>query len=417
MPKVILHNLSMPYRQFAPGTFDFDQLGVLFAQPEDVVVTRTPLPTAFLSYLGRSLFPVSAKMFLHPQVPLSEEPFSVFRDEDLARRIRSRTGSHPERWKFDCFAPTQHEYALAASLGIPLNGTANQYQTFGTKSVFRRLSRAAGLPLPRGYGGIEHPLYGIGAALRLFVAGFSEVIIKHDEGVAGLSTRIVNRKQFTALLREGGKLFDFQKGITPVSSRAFVVEGWHRDVRFSPSVQLFVHRKGNVSVLSTHVQLFQPNRVTYRGCLSHHWIPEHIRDRLEREALRFGEELSRHGFFGHLGLNAIVLESGDILWVEANPRRVISSYAHQLAHRASASGEPPHYLSLEIQAAPGPGETADQIFDRFKPLLFSRRTGSGIIPYSFNILHSTGKIRVLFLGRSQDEIEDLFFLFSTAASR
>jgi hypothetical protein len=395
MPRVILHNLSLPYTNQSSGLFDFDQLGLMFADAGDIVVTRRPIPKVLLEYL-QPYIPVPGISFISAPHPIPEEPFAIFHDETVKQEVKK--AMRGREFHLECFMPTAAESVWAQELGVSHSIDSEQADRFGTKSAFRTLARQAGIPIPKGFEHVFDPFHVALQAGLLFLSGFSEVVIKQDNGVAGLASRRLSRRTFLTQMAHWESLLPTRGNVA--GNATFVIEGWHRS-SMSPSIQVEI-TDTEVRVLSLHIQLFYPNQMSYRGCLSHQWLPTDVRDKLEQQAIFFARYLQTRGYRGHLGLNAVVTSQG-LLWVELNPRRVTSSSAHRLANRLLPNA---HYLSVELPIGKR-HDTPENVFTKLTPLLFSPTRQEGAIPYGFELLASKGIVRLMMVAPSKMDLRRL----------
>lgn len=414
MSKILLHNLTIQYRAYNPDIFHFDENAVFFAAPGDVVVSRRKIADEYLEFLQRVGCFSSDTILISSRENKKNTPVSIFEDDgvfcDVLKIIKQSEGTP---WLFDSFVLTEYEARWAEKIGAVYEGDSRHYYTFGGKSAFRSMAKRGHFKVP---GGFEYQKNSIDLAFAsavLFLAGFSEIVVKEDEGVAGLGSRRFKRKDFLLHVRDFPVLFssrgrDAGRGIVPVESDAFIVERWHARTRFSPSIQLHTDSNGAVSVLSVHSQLFYENNMTYRGCCSSQFLPEDLISDVVREGVRFAKIFSEKGYRGHLSFNTIVLENGTVLFTEVNPRRVMSSYPAQIVQRCTSGVDTaPWYISSRIQKNSWKGKGIAHILRELSRNLFSRESQKGIIPYDYGLLDSAGTLSVLCIGSSKEEIQDL----------
>jgi hypothetical protein len=407
MQKLLIHNLSIPYTHQPSDLYLFDHNALFFAEPGDAIVLRRELPDqAFLAYLMRESTIVPPLHFFvstnHPS------PFSIFEDNKLLEQLKLfflKKDIH--EWKADTFMTSPYEKQFADSLGISFPYNPSHYATFGTKSAFRKTAKQLGIAIPRGSENRTDALSLVLACMWLLIRGAQAMVLKQDEGVAGLGSRRFTRQEFMRIMRA----FRFEElfpslGITPVSTTRYIVEEWHEDVVMSPSAQCHIAEGGSVEVLSIHNQLMKENGMTYRGCQSEHWLSESVRSDLLSGAQTYSQALSQYRYRGHLAFNAILLKSGKLLFTEVNPRRVMSSYPFQIMRRLGfARGAMPPYMSLELKRDEWKGTTHDELLRRCGKLLYTKERGSGLIPFDVKLLRAHGAAFFLAIGPSKEEAE------------
>lgn len=402
VPRVVVHNLSIRYTSQDPHLFYFDENGIFFAQSGDIVVSRRRIGDAYASFL-HSIGCLDTGVSFVSGASRAPSPFSLFEEEEMIRAVIAKKGEPGNgiSWSLDYFMLTEWEAGFARKASLSYEGNPDQYYAFGSKSFFREAAKRADIPIPAGSSYRKEPLdIGISMSL-LFLKGFAEIVVKQDEGVAGLGSRRVRRDEFIATpFSWGAAAASF--GVEPVRQRTFAVEGWYESA-YSPSIQLHIDQDGAAVILSIHKQLFYPNKMTYMGCVSHHAIPGEVKQRLESASLRFAEYLSREGYRGHLTFNAIVLPRGEIVFTELNPRRVMSSYAFEIARRCARTGEASYYTSMRIERKDWMRKSIADVLEDLSPALFSPSRGGGLIPYDHGLLGPKGQLSLLSIGADEQE--------------
>lgn len=408
MRRLFLHNLSIPYAHTKPHFFDFDQNAVFFAEAEDIVITRNAIHSSYLRFLEEIGIISSNVHFLNGQGHVKEWPFSVFADTELQTRIKEHIKSQngAETIKLDAFMLTEHEINFAQKLGVTYVGNPNHYYHYGSKSNFRSCMKQYGFSVPQGFEHRRDVSDVLLAAGLLFLKGFGDIVIKQDEGVAGLGSRVVAREAFLSSLRS---LVDHLRhvsnvGVNPVRSAGFVVERWYNKTMSSPSVQLFISQDGKAHVLSTHAQLFAGNKLSYQGCYSEHYFTVEESTTVQSDALEIGNVLAKEGYRGHCSLNGIILSSGSLLWTELNPRRVISSYPHQIASRLFVDAKQYPYMVKRVFKKQWVNKGISKVLEDLRPFLFDKNSAKGVVPFGYNLLHSEGKVWILSVGDDKREI-------------
>lgn len=398
--KLLIHNLSLPYQSVSPHLYLFDQNAPFFAGAGDIVMTRALPDPRYLQYLQSiDLLPGNIKFAISTKKPWTDT--SLFEDDALLQEVRQYVQANTEPTLGDFFMYTKAEADLVEKLGLT-QPPLSRYEEFHTKSVFRSLALEAGLPIPKGYQEVGGGAAVTAAIGKLFLHGAKEVIIKQDAGVAGLGTLRLQRHEYIK------KIFH-QHSCTPIAGIAeapadrFVVEEWCQNVITSPSIQMYITKEQEVQILSLHEQLFYPNKQTYRGCRSVDWLDQKVVLQLQLDAKKFGTYLANQGYSGHCTLNAIVTPSGEVQYVELNPRRVMSSYAYQIATRSNPSQQLP-YQSLQVHKERWRTGGVEAVLKDLAPWLYSTKTKTGVIPYDLRLLNSHGQITVLVLANDKETV-------------
>lgn len=407
MRKLILHNLSIPYAHSSFGLYDFDQNGLFFAYPDDIVVTRSPISEKYLSFLAQYGLDFSSVTFLSSKKDLLHDPYSIFADEDILTRISSINVGEST---LDSFLLSEHERQWSGKLGVLVEGNAEHYYHYGNKSFFRTLSKKKGFPVATGFENQTSIIDCVLRASALFLLGFSEIVIKQDEGVASIGSQRFTRNEFLSnFLSFRRSLSELVvNGIVSEYSSSFVIERWYEDVDFSPSIQFYITKEGKVELVSMHIQIFYENKMRYRGCFSEHWLPENIRLILVEEGQKFAKVLAEQGYRGHVGFNTIILKSGKLLWTEINARRVMSLYPFQIRRRLFRGEENAvYYISKQMEKEAWKGKTIEYILEILSPILFTHEKKHGIVPFDYGLLRSCGQLSLVCFGYNKNIVKEL----------
>lgn len=142
----------------------------------------------------------------------------VLEDSAVINSIKQKMDSNS---KLMVFLPTELEQKLADILGIPLHGSPQISELYGTKSGIRILAKEFDLLMPPGFVCSTCPQ--IKKAISILRRSFDEIVIKHDLSLSGYFSKKVkanDSENLKVLLDKvaGGK-FHEEKDVV-------VVEGW-----------------------------------------------------------------------------------------------------------------------------------------------------------------------------------------------
>lgn len=411
MKKILLHNLSIKYSNPKPDLYNFDQLGIFFAETGDIVLTRERIPEKYISFLENIGMDFHRVKFISSKERLDNKPEIIFHDKYIIEELFSIIQNKTSNWTLDSFVLTEYEAEWAKKMGIYFEGDPSHYYSFGSKSTFRSLAKKYNFSIPKGYEKQKNIIDGGIASALLFLRGASEIVVKQDEGVAGLGSRRITRDQFLSHITTFNHLFPNRSefGVTPTYSSDFVVEKWYRNVVCSPSIQLHISPDSKVELISTHVQLLYNNKMTYRGCLSDHFLDDKLNTRVVAEGSALAHMFAVKGYCGHLAFNAIFLEDNRLMWTELNPRRVMSSYPFQIRKKLyGGHAKEKRYMSKQITKTKWQGKSIDFILDILSPVLFTRKKMSGIIPFDYGLLCSAGVLSFVGFGADEGKLNEMF---------
>jgi len=234
----------------------------------------------------------------------------------LVQRLRRLIGD-PQYGFIWPFIVTGLEAELAVELGIPIYGPDPTLGHLGSKTGSRDVFEAAGVPCPRGAGGLRDRDDIVDALHALQRTGpVRRAVVKLDNGFSGLGNADVHLEYADsrpAIAEAVDRLVPDDASLTSESflaafaSRGGVAEEWiEAEQVISPSVQLRASPLGEVEVLSTHDQVLGgPNGQTYLGCRFPASPP--FIEPLTRYGRAIGAEVSRRGGIGRFAVDFIVV--------------------------------------------------------------------------------------------------------------
>jgi PGM1 C-terminal domain len=196
----------------------------------------------------------------------------------LVQRIRAAVPD-PSRAYMTVFTSTPLERRLAVLLGIPVNGLDPQLDELATKSGSRRFFREAGFSCPEGFEGLrdrEDVAMAL-TELKQRRPGARSAVIKLDRGVYGEGNAVFSYPLGGSREELRAALDSISLSETWPSADAFwsalprrggvVEELLEGHERASPSVQIRINPRSQVSVSSTHEQILGgPTGQRYEGC-------------------------------------------------------------------------------------------------------------------------------------------------------
>lgn len=398
MPKLLLHNLSISFKDTASDIFSFDQMALFFSEAGDTVVTRR-LPNRdylkFLSDLG--LVPRLLNIIVTGEVA---GPYVLREKPELVRKIFSGIRDHTY---LDTFMPSFYEEELAKALNLQYPYAPSQYERFVSKNAFRVAARKLGLPIPAGYEYNLTKAQLLASGARLFLLGAREIVVKQDDGVSGNGMLRIKRGAFLKLTINDG-LFPVTR-VASSTGRGFVVEKWIEPVVYRPSVQVFINASGVAEILSIHDQTMRSNGVTYSGCRSQHWLPDDITTKMREIGVRYAQHLAQERFQGHFSVGAVVDVTGNLYLNELNPRRVISSYPCQIIAKLGFARDTVPYAVIEVFNERWLGLDVATLLNILKTELYDCRKGRGVIPFDLKFM-AHGQIMLMVIGLSISDVEE-----------
>jgi len=336
-----------------------------------------------------------------------------------------------------CFNVTELERTLAVKLHLPIFGCDPDLLYLGSKSMGRKLFRAANIAIPDGFEDLNTKADIVDALTRLKTAkpALRKAIVKVNEGFSGdgnavfsyhgipetgelagwINDVLPNQLKMVGNDMDYGtflKKFDEMGGIAEI-----FIEG---DEKTSPSVQCRINPTGNVEVLSTHDQLLggESNQV-FLGAT----FPANNAYASEIGILseKISFELQKYGVMGRYAIDFISVKNGNA-WthyaIEINLRKGGTTHPYlmlQFLTRGNynaadgeyytANNQHRYYVcSDNLQQPHYRGLTPHDMIDiaMVNGLLYDSSTQEGVIFHLISTLSQFGKLGVLCIGTSHD---------------
>lgn len=402
-----------------------------------IYVTSLPIDAAIIDYYLRFLpDPDDARgrlklLTIHdPEVmPLTQK---LLRRPDALARLRTLAGDPDDAYVIS-FNVTDHEQALAESLGLPLYGAPPKLAWLGSKTGSKRSARQAGTRVLEGtedlwsLRDIERGM----ELIRAHAPHAEAVVVKLNYGFAGQGNAIVELESPERGVAESRTVFcapnenwaSFEAKIQ--ADGAIVEELVRREEMVSPSVQLRVIPGSPVEILSTHDQILSgPESQVYFGCR----FPADPSYRLviQEAAIKVAEVLAAHGVIGIFGIDFLVAPGrrGNAVYVsEINLRMGGTTHPFWMARLVTegvydrATGElvsrtgPKRYIATDNLHEPGLiGASPKQVIDTIDGagLGFNPATGTGAVLHMLGALERYGKMGATCIADTLEEAEALY---------
>jgi hypothetical protein len=407
--KIILHNLTFCGIENVPGILDFDQRGVVYANPGDCVITKSPVDPNYLRYLETLGWDFRNCTFLNPLVMSDYKYNSVFYDQEIINAATKLDGYY-----LDTYHVTNEEADFAKRINKPFYGNCAIAEKFGTKTGFSTLAEQLQLRVAPGIARIRDVV-----ELEKYIDEFlqhidaKELVIKIDEGISGAgSTKfsVSDYKKFTDLERKAFLNFATTRVPQTLANSGFVVEAWIENVISSPSIQLEFFPSGEWRMLSIHDQVLEKAEQWYVGCIyPPRSIPPKLVENIFSDIEKIVDFLLRQRFIGFLGLDLIITESDDYYWVEANMRKPGTFYPRTIAAKLNGGSlENVFYRAADFTVDAFRGFDINKLQEIFKNYLYDAKTKTGVVFYNLGALAQIGRFALICLGQSMHEVDKIY---------
>ncbi|MET9546774.1 ATP-grasp domain-containing protein [Streptomyces sp. NPDC006627] len=302
-----------------------DEFALLLGGKDDHVVLKTPLDDGYRAYLeglGLTLPTVHVVADQDPQRTVSEDALA---DPELLRTL-SALADDGARLTAHGISTVEEELAerTGLRLGAPPAGVCKRVNS---KVYSRRLADELGIRQARGWAceTLDELADAVTAAGALLDAG-RKVVVKDAFGVSGKGIVVLDSaKRLARLHRMAVAQAERAAAADGTSPRtALVIEEWVAK-RADLNYQFTVGRDG-----STHFD-FVKELLTENGVHKGHRMPARLSEEqveeITRTAHRLGERLHADGYFGVVGVDAMVdPDEGLYPVIEINARNNMSTY-------------------------------------------------------------------------------------------
>lgn len=366
-----------------------DEFAVLMAGANDHVVLKAAPDPDYLGYLADLGVPLPRLHVVARQEPRRTVTEDALEDPELLERLSALAGC-----SLTAHGVSEVEERLAARTGLPLAAPdATTCKAVNSKVYSRRAADELGLRQPTGWAceSLEELRDAFRGARELIGQGH-RVVVKEAFGVSGKGIAVLeSERRMDRLLGMIGK--QVEKSGQP--RIAFVVEDWVAK-KADLNYQFTVGRDGAVAFD------FVKELFTDGGVHKGHRMPARLSasqvGELTDTAQRLGKKLAADGYFGVVGVDAMVDPDGGLYSVvEINARNNMSTYQVLPQERFVGEGQialARHYpLRLTEQLS------FDTVRDLLGPTVLERAGGTGLLVNNFATVNAGARTDSAFDGR------------------
>ncbi|MCF4136957.1 ATP-grasp domain-containing protein [Streptomyces sp. Tue 6430] len=358
-----------------------EEVGVLLADEHDVVVLKDAVDPGYAGYLTALGAADGVRLTVDRNVPSR----SVTEDAlDSPRLLAALRALADGRTYLMPLGISPDEERLAEAAGLPLAGpSAAVCKEVNGKMFSRELVDATGLPpVP---GAVCRTVEELAAALDVhLVRAGSTVVVKESLGVSGRGMVVVEDR------RRGERLLRMIERRAGADRRAsVVVERWI-DKQADLNYQFIVGRGGEVRFETVKTAL------TENGVHRGHLFPPALRpdriDELRAAAEVIGKQLAVAGYFGLVGVDALLAADGTLYpCLEINARFNMATYQNRIAERLITDGR--HALATTFDLRPTRVHGFEEVRAALGELLLdgppsSARSARGVLINNFATLNA-----------------------------
>ncbi|MFF8726199.1 ATP-grasp domain-containing protein [Streptomyces sp. NPDC015171] len=342
-----------------------EEVGVLHADVDDVVVLKAPVDEDYLAYLRSLDAARGERLVVEDNVPDRSVTQDVLASPRLLERLR---GLADGRTYLAPLGISSDEERLSEVTGLPLAGPSAAVCRHVNGKIFSRelvddtgLTRVPG-SVCRTYGELEQ-------AIAAHLGEGSRVVVKESLGVSGRGMVVLDsRRRADQLLR----MLARRGEQAPVS---LVVEEWI-DKRSDLNYQFLVDRDGATWFETVKTALTKDG--VHRG----HRFPPKLRpdqvEELRSAATVIGKRLADEGYHGLVGADAMLGTDGTLYpCLEINARFNMATYQNRVAE--ALIGPAQHALAAVIQLRPTRRHSFSEVSRSLGALLYRSPGGTGVL--------------------------------------
>lgn len=352
-----------------------DEFGLLLAGGGDHVLLKEPPEPAYLAYLDDLGIPLPTVLAAGSQDPDHMVTEDALADAGLVAELGALATGGAWLWPHGV---SDLEERLAARSGLPLAGPpAAVCKAVNSKVYSRLVAAATGVRQAEGLvcRDVDELLAAVAQAGRWLAAG-RPVVLKDAYGVSGKGILVV---------RDERRLDQVRRMIVRRAERsgdrrlALVVEKW-LPKRTDLNYQFTLDRDGTVRFD------FVREAVTEAGVHKGHRLPAPLgarqHDEIRETAVLLGERLAADGYFGVVGVDALVtVEDRLYPMVEINARNNMSTYQERLRRRFFDAGQ--HVLARQYPVRPRRRVSFAEVRDLLAGLLLLPGADAGVLVNNF----------------------------------
>lgn len=388
----------------------------------DIAILPGRVSDAWLSYVADLLGLASPPTVLSLRDHPGDGWYPGARPElaEVLRGLMSGGDSAADPWRLESYIHDRDIAGWERLLGIGAEesvrfaqGTA---ELVNSKSVFRSMATAFGIPVPEGrvvdrgpelVDGVSELLARTGAVIvkqDVNAGGDGNILLTTVEGGKEAGAHYVvhltatDRATVTSALRPFGltEVPDLPAGASPARN---VIEVYHESVR-ELSADMSVPRVGAPTLMSySDLRMAE----TWKGSV---YPPQNLTPRLHAHLGAYMQQVAiaaqQLGYHGPMNIDAIVTASGELLFNEFNGRVGGTTGIDTIGRRLLGQDYLDHHVLASRIAVPAPGSAILTKALKEQGLLFTPGSDHGVIIYN-DTTEETGTVEYVVVGRGWEE--------------
>jgi hypothetical protein len=363
-----------------------EELGVLLAEADDVVVLKAPIDDGYSEYLHSFGAASGRTLWVENNDPARSVTDDALASPELLAALRELADGRTYLMPLG-ISPAEEQ--LSKATGLPLAGpSASTCKAVNGKIFSRRLVETEGLTAVPG--AIVETVGELAGALAEHLLPGSKAVVKESMGVSGRGMVVLEApERADRLVRMLARRGD---GDTRAN---LVVEQWIEKV-CDLNYQVVVSRKGEVRFEAVKAAVVQDG--VHKG----HMFPVALTGDelavLHHAGEVIGAALFAEGYYGMVGIDAMLGKDGVVYpCLEINARFNMSTYQSTLAERFVGEGK--HAVAATIGLRPHRTHTFAEVAEALGDLLFTGEDRPGLLINNFATLNAAATEGEDFHGR------------------
>lgn len=294
-----------------------EEMNLFLTRKQDILILRAQPNQGFIDEMRA--FGAEIPTIVCPQVEDEAKSISqlVLEDEGLVREIKALV-SGKENVMFVPYGVSTLEEQIADKLELPMFGSSNEINRMVNNKVFsRKFALEHGFRVSEGR--VCHGFDELETASKDALERFGKIIIKEPCGASGKGLWVV---ETSAKLKS--TLLIIKRFFKDNMDGEWLVEEWCEKAA-DLNYQIYVGIHGEVEVFSIKEQ--KVNGTVYVGSVMPPAFTDAIMKECKEKGDIIGRELYKMGYRGILGVDAMILTSGELIpIIEINGRCTLSTY-------------------------------------------------------------------------------------------
>ncbi len=381
-----------------------EEMNLLITRQQDILILRNEPDVKYLEEMRR--FGAEIPTIVCPLIEDEDKSISeiVLEDNSLTDRIKELCKGS-KKVVFVPYGVSFLEEKIAQKLGVDIFGPESADAIRVNDKVYsRRFAIEHGFRVPEGKICLGYDE--LCKTAREYLERFSKIIIKEPHGASGKGLWVVEtaaKLKSTLLIIK--RFYDVSK------DREWIVEQWC-DKLTDLNYQVYVGDDGD----KPHVEVFsvkeqRVNGTVYTGSVIPPSFDKKIVDECDECGMIIGKELYNEGYRGILGIDAMILSSGELVpIVEINGRFTLSTYLSFIPDRCKGVTDKIFASYRKIKLDTGDGYIT--FVNRLADAGIAYRDKDGVFVYTSETVNSSrtgeyGRLFTLCLGRDESRTDEL----------